>query len=247
MLFYYRACLFIDAGYEGLHMGQVHPMGSNDIGWKSWTKLLNMIREYAKTHARRKFVLINAHTHGITGSDGLLMFDFHAYPLRLTSAPGSVAHQPTESNPQKAIVQPGHTDSIYGRSLGGKTHSGWSCDELPYFVEFDNFWSGVYDSRTDKPDNIDHHIWGMDEISWFAGQPQSYRKEFIDYAYSYIRDLGEGGYLEMPGRRCCFTRSSSTSFRNNYYAANNSMFYDKGCDDENILRNIWVADRQKRG
>ena len=244
MLFYYRARLFIDAGYEGLHMGQVHLIGASDTGWKCWTKVLNMIREYAKTHARRKFVLINAHTHGIIGSDGLLMFDFHVFPLRLASALGSAPHLPAEGNPQKAVIKAGNVDSIYGRSLGGKTHSGWTCDRLPYFVEFDNF--GVCDERIDTPDNLDHFIWGKDEIAWYAEQPQSYRKEFVEYAYQTIRNFGEDGFLELPGRRICPTRCDSNSFSVGYFAANSRRFYEKGNDDEDFLCDIWVADRQSR-
>ena len=251
MLFYYRACLFIDAGYEGLHMGQVHLIGTNDssTGWKSWTKVLNMIRDYAKAHARRKFVLINAHTHGITGSDGLLMCDFHAYPLRLAAPDNSVAHIPTENDPQRVVFQLGFSDSIYGRSLGGKTHSGWFCDRLPYFVEPDNGWTGEYTATIDTPYPKDLSIWGMDDISWFANQPQSYRQEFLHYGYNFLKSLGEGGYLEMPGRRCCHLRSAVNpkSFSAGYYAANSSLFYDKGSDDEKILRDIWTADRQSRG
>ena len=244
MLFYYRARLFIDAGYEGLHMGQVHLIGANDTDWKCWTKVLNMIRDYARVHARRKFVLINAHTHGIIDGDGLLMFDFHAFPMRLASPPGSVAHRPAEGDPQLAIVQAGNVDAIYGRSLGGKTHSGWSCNRLPYFVEFDNF--GYCEGRVDTPDNLDHFIWGKDEISWYADQPKSYRREFVNYAYRTIRDLGDEGFLELPGRRNCPTRDAAGGFIKGYYAADNPRFYDKGCGDEEFLRDVWIADRQNR-
>ena len=81
MLFlYYRACRYIQLGYEALHMGQIHLIGRDDKNWENWTLLLSMIRDFASDNARRGFVFINAHTHGIVGSDGVLLFDFHMYP-----------------------------------------------------------------------------------------------------------------------------------------------------------------------
>ena len=248
MFFYYRACRYIDAGYEGLHMGQVHLIGKKDRDYACWTKALNMIRSYAKTHARRKFVFINAHTHGIIGNDRKLLFDFHAYPLRIAPANGSVSHIPTYDNPQKVELREGYSDSIYGRSLGGTTHSGWSCSSLPYFVEFDNFWNGVCDNYIDSPASKNPYCWGMDEISWFANQPQSYRTEFLQYAYDWVRGLSDDGFAEMPGNRTAYMRSSvnQNEFVHHPYVPNNSMFYSKGFDDENTIRNIWISDLSRR-
>ena len=248
MFFYYRACRYIDAGYEGLHMGQVHLIGKYDNNFEKWTKVLNMIRDYAKIHARRKFVLINAHTHGIIGSDGKLLFDFHSYPYRLAPATGSVAHIPTEDNPQRVQFKVGHVDSIYGKSLGGITHSGWSCNSLPYFVEVDNYWGGTYDSRTDTPTSNDHFCWGMDEISWFMNQPMSYRTQFLQYAYEWVRDLADDGFAQMPANRTAYMRSASNpkSFYHRTYVANNEMFFSGGFGDEDTIRNIWIEDNVNR-
>ena len=49
--------------------------------------------------------------------DGQLLLDFHAFPLRVKEVP---------DHPQEAILQVGFIDSIYGRSKGGKTYSGWT-------------------------------------------------------------------------------------------------------------------------
>ena len=35
--------------------------------------------------------------------------------------------------------QVGYADAIFTKSKGGLTPSGWSCEHLPYVVEFDNF------------------------------------------------------------------------------------------------------------
>lgn len=248
MFFYYRACRYIDAGFEGLHMGQVHLIGKKDRNFACWTKVLNMIRDYAKTHARRKFVFITAHTHGITGTDNKLLFDFHAFPLRMAPAKGSLPHIPTEKNPQEVEFRTGYSDSIYERSLGGVTHSGWSCSSLPYFVELDNFWNGVCDSDIDSPESKFPYCWGMDEISWFANQPQSYRTEFLQYAYNWVRDLSDDGFAEMPGNRTAYVRNPKDrkEFFHNPYVPNSSLFYSKGFDDEDTIRNIWISDLRQR-
>lgn len=248
MFFYYRACRYIDAGYEGFHMGQVHLIGKNDRNFAYWTKVLNMIRDYAKKNARRKFVFINAHTHGIKGTDNKLLFDFHSYPYRMAPAAGSVPHIPTENNPQRVQFKSNYVDSIYGRSLGGLTHSGWSCNSLPYFVEIDNYWGGTYTSTTDTPVVNTHFCWGMDEISWFANQPRSYRSQVLEYAYQWVRDLPDDGFAEMPGNRTAYKRTSPTarSFFHYPYVPNSTLFYDKGFDDEEAIRNIWIADRKNR-
>ena len=51
MWFYYRATKYIDAGYEALHMGQIHIYTANDCGMKKMAELMEMIRAYARKHA----------------------------------------------------------------------------------------------------------------------------------------------------------------------------------------------------
>ncbi|MEI6579645.1 MAG: hypothetical protein WCN92_09315, partial [Eubacteriales bacterium] len=128
MFFYYRAMLFIDAGFEALHMGQIHLYASADKNLKVTTNLFNMIHGYAAEHARRGWVLVNAHTYGDIGSDGLLLFDCHSFPSRINEPEGSVAHPASEANPQQVIYGIGELDSIYNKSKGGMTHAGWFTD-----------------------------------------------------------------------------------------------------------------------
>jgi hypothetical protein len=52
MWFYYQAVSYIDAGFEGIHFGQVEIMNRNDRGNAQWDKLLTMVRAYAAKHAR---------------------------------------------------------------------------------------------------------------------------------------------------------------------------------------------------
>ena len=247
MFFYYRACGYIDLGFEGLHMGQVHLVGAHDSGWACWQKVLNMIRVYAKTHARRGFVFFNAHTSGMKGPDGKLLFDFHASPYRGKSPEGSVAHIATQENPQEIELRADL--AIYNKSLGGTTYSGWSCNSLPYFVELDN-WSGYDKNLLDKPTTPnDIHFWGFDEISWFANQPKWYRHQWLDYAFKWVRKTDSAGYGQMPGSRGIALRSELNPDKINYrvpYYANSTMFDIDGFDDEYAIRQVWINDRNSR-
>ena len=61
----------------------------------------------------------------------------------------------------------GFSDGIYGRSKGGMTPSGWSCEHLPYLVEIDNWGASRHPGQA-KQGGI--WVWGYDEITWFAHQ-----------------------------------------------------------------------------
>lgn len=118
MYFYYRACKYIDAGFEAIHWGQVYLVGESDkaLGYANYHKVLTMVRQYAKTHARRHFLLNNAHVHGMIGPDKKLLFDFHAFPFRGKVPDGEVKHAPSEGNPQKVILEVGRLDSLYKKA-----------------------------------------------------------------------------------------------------------------------------------
>ena len=241
MFLYYRACAYIDNGYEALHMGQVHLIGAKDVGWRCWTDLLSRIREYASTHARRHFVFINAHTHGIEGADGTLLFDFHMYPSRPVTDTSQTAHFPTENNPQNAYLKSGYGDAIYGKSLGGVTPSGWECDSLPYLVELDNF--GDQESQLFQPIADGLRVWGMDEITWFANQPKEYRAEFLRYAYYWMQYYAGGeGFFSMPGQRLARIYREDKSIQDWAYYGFSKANFKKGNDDEEIIKKIWAGE-----
>ena len=84
--------------------------------------------------------------------------------------------------------------------MGGLTHSGWSCDALPYTVELDNY-GGIRDVESMNKPGIDFWPWGYDEISWFANQPKAYRASWLEYAYKQVQEFDDFGYLVMPGSR----------------------------------------------
>ncbi len=191
MWFYYRARRYIDAGFESLHLGQVHLMNCNDPGNQQWWSVIQRIRQYAAEKSRRHKVLIDAHTHGVAIDDGRLLFDFHSYPQHIKD---DVEH------PQHGTLELNFRHAVYGKSLGGVTPNGWSCEHLPFIVEFDNW------GRSGKPGRAS--TWarptgcgGYDEICWFAHQPEDYRNEYLRYASARVRELDPNGHLQVPGRR----------------------------------------------
>jgi hypothetical protein len=189
MWIYYRSCMYINCGLEAIHFGQVWLIGALDAGWSKWHEIVLMIRRYAKEHARRGYVLCDAHCHGMVTPEGHSVMDFNTFPIRLKEV---------LDEPMKCIVEEGYSDSLFGRSKGGIHPSGWMADPLPFLVEFDNF--GV--SKTPgqpTPDEI--FAWGYDEITWFAVQPKGYRRAFLHYIYEWVNGRYPEGWVQMPSRR----------------------------------------------
>jgi hypothetical protein len=170
--FYFLAKTYIDLGFEGIHWGQVEIMNRNDREMIHWSRVLSLARNYAAKHARRHMLICNGHVpSGGLLRDGQLRLDFHAFPLRVMEV---------ADRHEEAILKVGFSDSIYGRSKGGMTYSGWKCDHLPYLVELDN-WGVSKTPGQAKAGGI--WIWGYDEISWFAHQSRQYRSNWLHYAW----------------------------------------------------------------
>jgi hypothetical protein len=226
--FHFLAASYIDLGFEGIHWGQVEIMNRNDQHLDHWWNVLNRARAYAEQHARRRMVLCNAHVpSGGLVRDGRLLLDFHAFPLRVKEDP---------EKPEQAVLQMGYRDSIFGRSKGGVTYSGWSCAHLPYLVELDNYGS------SDHPGDAGQGqfwVWGYDEISWFAQQSRQYRAQWLRYAWNWVRRNDPNGYLEMPGSR---TETSPIDHRRWYSANDPSPAVPDGLGDEDAIRAIWKSD-----
>jgi len=223
--FYYQAATYIDIGCEAIHFGQVEIMNRNDRDNANWAQLLGLVRKHAATHARRHMVLCNGHvpTGGLM-HDGKPLLDFHAFPLRIMEVP---------NKPQEAILKVGFSDGIYGRSKGGQTFSGWTCEHLPYLVEFDNY--GV-SRRPGEPNAKGNFIWiwGYDEITWFAHQAKDYRSNWLQYAWNWVRKTDPNGHLEMPG-----SRTAASPDIHWYFANVPGPAVTNGLGDEDAIRRIW--------
>jgi hypothetical protein len=213
--FYFLAGSYINLGIEALHFGQIMLIGRDDPDLRTWWEVLSRVRDYAKARARRHFVLCDAHVSSGVGCYGLpddaslapggyrvgdrLLLDFHALPLRIKKIPGQ---------PYQAELAVGHLDALYGRSIGGIAPSGWECEHLPYLVEFDNWGSSGHGGQSvgGKIGEIQgisdrYWVWGWDEICWYAHQSEAERNRWLWYAWRWLREHDENGFLEMPGQR----------------------------------------------
>ncbi len=226
--FYYAAASYINVGCEAIHFGQAEIMDGNDPEHEHWWRLLQRIRDYAAQHARRKMVLCDAHvpTGGMRYKDNLL-FDFHSFPLRIVEI---------ADEPQEGVLKMGAFDSIYGRSMGGKTPSGWKCEHLPYLVEVDNWGAS---SQPGRPHAGSCWVWGYDEISWFAHQDRDYRNLWLRYAWHWVRRHDPNGFLQMPGSRILHSPVGDQYW---YWANTKSEAVPQGFAQEATIKAIWSAD-----
>jgi len=228
MWFYFLARSYIDVGMEAIHFGQVALIGAEDPDKRHWLDMMTRVRRYASRNARRHMIICDAHTpSGGPVIDGRLLFDFHSFPLRIKEV---------VERPQEGILEVGYLDSIFRRSRGGITPSGWKCDSLPYLVELDNFGRA---KRPGEPGQS-HWAWGYDEICWFARQPEEYRNKWLCYAWKWVRETDSNGFLQMPGSRCLADPPPGRSW---YYANTQSEACPEGFNQEETIKAIWAEDK----
>ncbi|HME50605.1 MAG TPA: hypothetical protein VKM55_00170 [Candidatus Lokiarchaeia archaeon] len=222
--FFFIAAMYIDIGIEALHLGQVADMTANDPDQAGWRDMMQHVRAYATIHARRHMVICDAHVPNGGYLDGYnLLFDFHSFPLRPEDVLGE---------PQNASLAVGYIDSLYQRSKGGVTPSGWACNSLPYLVEFDNF--GDSDHPGQHVGWI--YVWGYDEITWYALQPENYRDAWLWYAVRWLEQNDPNGFLEMPGSR---PLSIEINGGQQYFANTASANMTNGFNQEATIKSIW--------
>jgi len=224
--FMFLSGLYISIGCEAIHLGQTALMGMADPQLLHWQSFIDKLRQYARTATRRGWILLDAHvpTHGMV-VNGKSLLDFNTFPLRIKEIP---------DKPQQAILEMDYLDSLFGRSKGCITPSGWACAALPYLVEFDNFGC----SRTPGQSTIDSHfIWGYDEISWFHQQSEDDRKAWLCYAYQWVHEHDSNGFLQMPVSRVvqlCGTRG-----RSKFRANTHSETMPDGMNLEETIKMLW--------
>lgn len=224
--FYFLAGSYLNIGCEALHLGQVELIGMNDPYKNAWANVIDKIRAYAKKHARRHWVLLDAHVpYGGLVKDNKSLLDFNSFPLRIKEIP---------EKPYEGKLQVNFLDGIYTKSKGGITPSGWRCNHLPYLVEFDNFGR---DKTVNVADTATHFVWGWDEISWLALQPEAYRNQWLQYAYHWIKQTDVNGHLEMPGCRMITCPNES---QGSYRANTKSEACPIGYSQEETIKALWA-------
>jgi len=227
MWFFYLAGAYMEIGCEAMHLGQVELIGMADPDLKHWAALLQRIRAHAKTHARRHLVLLDAHVprHGMI-VDGRSLLDFNSFPLRIKEIPEKT-HQ--------AILEVNHLDALFKKSKGCLSPNGWSCDSLPYLVEFDNY--GRRRNQANIADTSSIFVWGWDEISWFSLQDEAYRNQWLVYAHDWIKKTDPNGHLQMPVSRMISCPNES---HGSYRANTRSPACPVGYSQEEAIKTIWT-------
>lgn len=231
--FHFLACSYINIGCEAFHLGQIELIGMHDPHREYWAKVIDHIRTYAAEHARRHWVLLDAHTpKGGMLKDGKSLIDFNSFPMRIRAIPGNIK----AGEAQQGELRVNHLDGIYGKSLGCITPSGWTCKSLPYLVELDNYGK---EDPVNVADTTSYFPWGWDEISWYAKQPETYRNEWLWYAWNWIKQADPNGHIEMPGLRgIC----SPNETQNTYRANTRSKACPLGYNQEETIKAIWISD-----
>ena len=249
MYVYYKACQYIDAGVEAIHFGQMYRIGaeklsiSNDIteiDLASWETVLTKIRDYAKTHARRGYVLVNGHNHTFAfakENTTQMLVDFTASPLRLVTANSSDAY--SESFQNVGLITSSDSDAAYITNFTGyTTPSGYQVTGCyPYLLEFDNF----------EADGSDDAVYGYDEISWYANQKASDRHIFLTTIVNNVAGLSAAnGHVALPGKRSAFISANGAS---EYltYECNGTHIYNKYYSSSDGGANIPLWDAKVAG
>lgn len=236
MWFYYRATRYIDAGYEALHMGQIHLYTANDRGMKKMAELMEMIRDYARLHARRHKVLMDAHSHGIS-IRGRLLLDYHAMPY---------TRVPLLDRPGEKLVMVRE-----GFSEGGVNPNGWSAEAMPFLMEYDNWGGKVLDdfSAYTYEERAMKDWWGYDQIGWFANQDEEGQRHFLEYTYKWTAINNVNAFFEVPFRRTLNAAAVKMQRADNgaweeqdYYQINTrSEAAPLGFSQEETVKRLWEA------
>jgi len=222
----YLSGVYMNLGCEALHLGQIALMGMEDPGLHTWAAFILKIRKYAKSHTAHHWVLLDAHTpQGGMVVDGTSILDFNSFPLRIKEIP---------EKPMDGVLEVGYLDAIFRRSKSCITPSGWTCANLPYLVEFDNF--GISD-RPGVADTSSHFIWGYDEISWFYLLPEKKRNAWLRYAHQWVAEHDLTGWLQMPVSRVVTLGPGHP--RTRYRGNTRSADCPGGTNTERTIKAIW--------
>lgn len=188
MWFYYRGTRYIDCGYEAFHMGQIHLYTGRDRAYKGIGRVIEMLREYGRTHARRHKVIFDAHSHSLV-VNGRSLLDYNAMPLTrypITGMPGE----------KLLLVRE-------GKSGGGISPEGVYEKALPFLYEYDN-WGGKdhwAHENLSYEERAWAQWWGYDQITWFAEQPEEERNKFLEYTFKWTAVNNPDAYFAFPLRR----------------------------------------------
>ncbi|MCB2406881.1 hypothetical protein LGH74_02740 [Hymenobacter sp. BT178] len=238
MWLYYRACSYLAADIEALHMGQMRLIANKDRynDYAATRELFDRIRHFAqfgapgfaqpngRQGARRQWVALDCHSKRLLKSRGQDLFDFYSMPI-------SAMKLYTNANTKSF-----YASGVYGTELLVNTCQNPNLNifqdhEGPglFLVEFDNSRSLSIAPNI----GVEHTMWGWDEISWFGQQPAAYRADWLRYAHNWLACNDTNVFLQMPGQR-----EQSIVDRNNREVKPLYRFNDTQLEKRRI-REIW--------
>ncbi len=223
MWFYYRGVNYINCGYEAFHMGQIHLYTGHDRGYKAISKVINMLREYGRIHARRHKVIFDAHSHSLV-VNGKSLLDYNAMPF--------TRYPVLDREGEKLVLV------REGKSGGGIFPEGVYEKALPFLYEYDNWggrdlWAREHQSYEELAWN---QWWGGDQISWFACQDEESRNSFLDYSYKWTAINNPDGFFAFPLMRGIGTGGDGND--SVYKLNNRSEACPGGFSQEDAVKNL---------
>ena len=151
--------------------------------------MLNRVRTYAHKHARRHFLLCDAHTP--TGG----------YVER-RQAPASTSTRFPCGSPRSRTTRirgsPGRLCGCHLLEESRRRHA-----RAAGRASICPTWSSSTTSAASNPGKPSKSpfIWGWDEITWFALMPEAERNDWLRYAWKWVQETDPNGHLQMPGSR----------------------------------------------
>ncbi|MBS1589493.1 MAG: hypothetical protein JST52_07765 [Bacteroidetes bacterium] len=193
MWYYYCATQFIDMGCESINFADIGQIIQADTALSYCASLFLRIRNYANGNGKIRFLLITGHhVKGLKRGNNLL-FDFASSPIR----PFEYGSANFNGGGAKIDFTGCMPWSIYGRTIGGITPSGWGCAHLLGSVFLDNYGNSGNPNTWGVPMK-GCNLYHFDEITWFALQDKSYRERWLKYAFYKIRCMDNNLYFALP-------------------------------------------------
>ena len=233
MYFYYAITRYIDAGFESIHLGQAVKMANGSAAnYKYWDKVTQLGREYAKTHARRGVVLFDAHTSYSDFKIG----DRLITDIYIATFTGVVDEKMEDDAQTAQLVHYSQLgSSAVGRAPAGQHPLGFYTQKQFTIIELDNHGPGP-DNLANVATPYGFWIWGYDEITWFARQPEWYRNRFLAESQAFLAT--DKRLLDENGDQTCFIQFSMKRVTTAPYTR---LFYVNGAT--NIDTVLTSADR----
>jgi hypothetical protein len=231
--FYYQAASYIDAGFEGIHFGQVEIMNKNDpdnapLGaacLQSGSRLRGQTRPTSHGVVQRP----RSHRRPPC-TNGNPLLDFNAFPLRIMETP---------DKPQEAILKLDFPTAFITRARAAGLSAAGRATICPTSWSLTTMASaGIRGSRMRKA--ISSGFGAMTKSLGSRIRPKITAPSGCNTPGIGCGRRTPNGYLEMPGSR------TATSPDTRWYFANNpSPAVPNGMGDEEAIRAVWAADAAK--